>query len=101
MDAAAKPEEKAAISKPETGGNWQIQLIASKIKDAVEKAWNDLSSRYPLLKSYSHEIQTSDLGAQGIFYRLRAGSFADKNAAAAACAALKKQGLNDCITKER
>lgn len=113
----AKPAEKVEVKKEEkpaekiaettqaptqqTGGNWQIQLIASKNKDAVEKAWNDLSNRYSLLKSYSHEIQTSDLGAQGIFYRLRAGSFADKNAAAAACAALKKQGLNDCITKER
>jgi cell division protein FtsN len=41
------------------------------------------------------------LGAQGIFYRLRAGAFADKNAASAACATLKKQGLNDCIAKER
>ena len=51
--------------------------------------------------TYNHEIQTSDLGAQGIFYRLRAGAFADKNAASAACATLKKQGLNDCIAKER
>lgn len=102
---AAKPEatqpEKTVAPKAEANGNWQIQLIASKNKAAVEKTWNDLSSRYSLLKSYPHEIQTSDLGAQGIFYRLRAGSFADKNAAAAACAALKKQGLNDCITKER
>ena len=97
----AKPEAKVETPAQQTNGNWQIQLIASKNKAAVEKAWNDLSSRYSLLKSYPHEIQTSDLGAQGTFYRLRAGSFADKNAAAAACAALKKQGLNDCITKER
>ena len=96
-----KITEAVAIPQSQTGGNWQIQLIASKNKAAVEKTWNDLSAKYSLLKSYPHEIQTSDLGAQGIFYRLRAGSFADKNAAAAACAALKKQGLNDCITKER
>ena len=96
-----KTNETAEVAVPATGGKWQIQLIASKNKAAVEKAWTDLSNRYALLKSYSHEIQTSDLGAQGTFYRLRAGAFADKNAAAAACAALKKQGLNDCITKER
>ena len=109
VKAEAKPEvkqpektnETAEVAVPATGGKWQIQLIASKNKAAVEKAWTDLSNRYALLKSYSHEIQTSDLGAQGTFYRLRAGAFADKNAAAAACAALKKQGLNDCITKER
>ena len=96
-----KTNETAEVSVPTTGGNWQIQLIASKNKAAVEKAWTDLSNRYALLKSYNHEIQTSDLGAQGIFYRLRAGAFADKNAASAACATLKKQGLNDCIAKER
>lgn len=97
----AKMEAKVETPAQQTDGKWQIQLIASKNKSAVEKAWMDLSSRYSLLKSYPHEIQTSDLGAQGTFYRLRAGLFADKNAAAAACAALKKQGLNDCITKER
>jgi cell division protein FtsN len=32
---------------------------------------------------------------------LRAGSFADKTAAQNACAELKKQGLTDCIAKER
>ena len=96
-----KVQEKPQAPAQQEGGKWQIQLMASKNKPAVEKAWTDLANRYSMLKSYSHEIQTSDLGAQGIFYRLRAGSFADKNAAAAACAALKKQGLNDCITKER
>ena len=100
-EAETKTEAKVETPAQQTDGKWQIQLIASKNKAAVEKAWTDLSSRYSLLKSYPHEIQTSDLGAQGTFYRLRAGSFADKNAAAAACAALKKQGLNDCITKER
>ena len=99
--ASAKSEEKTQAPAQQANGKWQIQLVASKNKASVEKTWNDLSNRYPVLKSYTHEIQTSDLGAQGIFYRLRAGSFADKNAAAAACAALKKQGLNDCITKER
>ena len=48
-----------------------------------------------------HEIQASDLGAQGMFYRLRAGSFADKAAAAQACALLKTKGLRDCIAKEK
>ena len=100
-----KSEAKTAAEVKEvaktTGGAWQIQLMASKNKDAVEKAWNNLSAKYSQLKGYSHEIQTSDLGAQGIFYRLRAGSFATKAEAAAACSALKAKGLNDCIAKER
>lgn len=110
----ASSQSSATDSKPKTSesekpdasentplGNWQIQLIASKNKAAVEKAWNDLSAKYSQLKGYSHEIQTSDLGAQGIFYRLRAGAFASKEQAANACAQLKAKGLTDCIAKER
>ena len=104
-----KVEEKKAVveaPKPQTvtdtaKGPWQIQLIASKNKDAIEKTWSNLSSRYSQLKAYSHEVQSDNLGAQGVIYKLRAGSFASKADAQAACASLKAKGLNDCIAKER
>lgn len=98
--------EPKKVEQPKTqtianNGNWQIQLIASKNKDAVEKAWTTLSTKYSGLKAYTHEVQSSDLGSQGMFYRLRAGSFASKEEAVQACAKLKAQGLTDCISKER
>lgn len=98
--AEVKPAEKDASAAAAAGG-WQIQFIASKNKAAVEKLWADLSAKYADLKKMPHEIQTSDLGAQGMFYRLRAGSFADKAAASQACAELKSKGLRDCIAKEK
>lgn len=101
---ATEPKPAAEVKEPtmpSANGKWQIQLIASKNKDAVEKTWASLSSQYPMLKSYNHEVQPADLGAQGIIYKLRAGSFASKNEAQAACAALKAKGLSDCIAKER
>lgn len=103
-ETPAKAEAKTIAEKAPVAavaGGWQIQFIASKNKAAVEKLWVDLSSKYADLKKMPHEIQTSDLGAQGMFYRLRAGSFADKAAAAQACAALKAKGLRDCIAKEK
>ena len=103
-ETSAKAEVKTIAEKAPVAtvaGGWQIQFIASKNKAAVEKLWTDLSSKYADLKKMPHEIQTSDLGAQGMFYRLRAGSFADKAAAAQACAALKAKGLRDCIAKEK
>ncbi len=90
-----------AVEKEAPKGAWQIQLIASKNKDAIEKTWNNLAAKYALLKTYSHEIQSDNLGAQGMIYKLRAGSFATKEQAQAACAALKAKGLTDCIAKER
>ena len=99
-DAPAKIEAPAVVNTASAGG-WQIQLIASKNKTAVEKTWTDLSAKYADLKNMPHEIQASDLGAQGMFYRLRAGSFASKVEAAQACSNLKAKGLHDCIAKEK
>ena len=92
-------ENKKADATPK--GNWQIQLIASKNKDAALKTWTNLTAKYNLLKSYNYEIQEADLGSQGKIYKLRAGDFTDKAAAQAVCSALKAKGLNDCIAKER
>lgn len=100
IEPAKEPKVQKAASNV-ANGPWQIQLIASKNKDAVEKTWQNLSSKYTMLKSYSHEVQTANLGTQGTIYKLRAGSFASKAEAQAACAALKTKGLNDCIAKER
>lgn len=106
-DAISKAAETSAAVVPVTevqtvaDGKWQIQLIASKNKDAIEKSWNTWKAKYSLLQSMNHEVQPVDLGSQGTIYRLRVGSFADKTAAQNACAELKKQGLTDCIAKER
>lgn len=102
-DTATRAEEKTVEEQPAStdNGAWQIQFIASKNKAAVEKLWKDLESKYSELKAYSHEIQTADLGAQGTFYKLRAGAFATKDEAQKACASLKAKGLSDCIAKER
>lgn len=101
-DPTPEPVKTQVTAPAKTpAGNWQIQLIASKNKAAVEKNWITLSGKYAALKAMSHEIQASDLGSQGMFYRLRAGSFANKAEAAQACAMLKSQGLHDCIAKEK
>ncbi len=99
----AKAEAKAAETavKSVAGGKWQVQFVASKNKDAVEKTWTNLTQKYSMLKAYTHEIQSADLGAQGKIYRLRAGSFATKEEAAKVCSMLKAKGMNDCIVKER
>lgn len=100
-EAKKTVETKSESVTVQGDGKWQIQLIASKNKAAVEQTWDILAKKYTDLQQYSHEIQTTDLGAQGIFYRLRAGAFASRDEAAKACAALKAKGLKDCIFKER
>lgn len=100
---AAKVAEKTE-TKPATAANgkWQVQLVASGNKNAVEKVWSDSTAKYgAILKNLPHEIQSVDLGSKGTVYRLRAGSFAGKEDAQKVCNALKAKGMNDCIVKER
>ena len=98
----AEDPVKKEVAKPVIQtGNWQIQLVASKNKDAVAKTWKDWSSKYADLRNYSYEIQSSDLGSMGMFYRLRVGAFASKEEATKVCASLKAKGLPDCICYRR
>ena len=45
VETPAKIEAPAVLNTASAGG-WQIQLIASKNKTAVEKTWTDLSAKY-------------------------------------------------------
>ena len=99
---AKAPEKVEETVKTVAGGKWQVQLVASSNKAAVEKTWSDASAKYSaVLGGLPHEIQNVDLGAKGTMYRLRAGSFASKEDAQKVCNALKAKGMNDCIAKER
>lgn len=93
----AETANKAAVIK---SGSWQIQLMSSPNKAAVEKSWLTMSKKYAVLKDLPHEIESADLGAKGIFYRLKAGSFASKNEAASLCASIKAAG-GSCFTAKK
>lgn len=81
-------------------GSWQVQLMASTNRNAVAGSWASLSKKYPVLKNQPYEIETADLGAKGIFYRLQAGTFADRSGADALCKEIKSLG-GSCIVKKK
>ena len=57
-----------------------------------------MQQKYPtLLANYRPMVQKADLGAKGVWYRLRIGPIADKTAATKLCTQLKSQGLPDCL----
>ena len=58
----------------------------------------DMQQKYPtLLANYRPMVQKADLGAKGVWYRLRIGPIVDKTAAAKLCSQLKSQGHPDCL----
>ena len=62
----------------------------------------DLQHRYAsLLADYRPMVQKVDLGAKGIWYRLRIGPIADKTTATKLCTQLKSRGHQDCLVLAR
>lgn len=92
---APQPQPKAAAA-----GSWQVQLMSSPNKTAIDSAWKNLVKKYPVLNGQPHEIETADLGSKGTFYRLKAGAFADRAGADNLCNDLKALG-GSCIVKKK
>lgn len=88
----------AAAEAPK--GAWQVQLMSSPNKNALESSWKNLIKKYSMLNDQPHEIETADLGAKGIFYRLKAGNFAARGGADTLCNDIKAMG-GTCIVKKK
>lgn len=81
----------------EPTGEFYVQLAAFRTDEAAENAWKRASASAPdLFRDAAKHIQRADLGASGVFYRLRVGRFADRSEAGSFCEALKATGAN-CI----
>jgi cell division septation protein DedD len=76
-----------------SGGAYVLQIGAYKSEAEADAAWKTYSAKHGgTLGGYTKDVKQVDLGAKGTWYRLRVGSFADKNAAAALCAKLTAEG---------
>ena len=90
--AAAAPQAAAAPTK------YVVQVASKKNQTEALASYADLQQKYPkLLANYRPMVQKADLGAKGVWYRLRIGPIADKTSASKLCTQLKQQGLPDCL----
>lgn len=87
----------APTSRFASNGSFQVQLSALRSEDAAKSAWSQLQGSAPdLYQGAALDIQRADLGAKGVFYRLRVGSFDSRNSANSFCADVKATG-KDCM----
>jgi len=94
---AASLSEIAATSRFADYGTYQVQLSALRSEDAAKSAWGRMQSSAPdLFQGARLDIQRADLGARGVFYRLRIGTFENREAASGFCADVKAAG-KDCM----
>lgn len=82
-------------------GPYVAQLAALQSDGAVDAAWRRLSSRSPDLFARARmDVERADLGARGVYYRVRAGYFADRANATLFCDRIRRLG-QDCIVSAR
>lgn len=95
---APLPDQSApAVSRFSAAGGFQVQLSALRSEAAAQSAWTTIQSSAPdLFIGANLDIQRADLGAKGVFYRLRIGAFADRATAKGFCADVKAAG-RDCM----
>lgn len=107
--AAGGPATAPTAPAPSSSANFAIvrngpymaQIAALRSEDAANAEWAKVSRLAPdLFAAAQKDIQRADLGAKGIFYRLRAGSFASRDAADAFCDQVQASG-SGCIVAAR
>jgi SPOR domain len=96
----AKPRVAAADAGPAPAkpSQYVVQVGSKQNQTEALATFADMQQKYPtLLANYRPMVQKADLGAKGVWYRLRIGPIVDKTAAAKLCSQLKSQGHPDCL----
>jgi SPOR domain len=100
--AAIPPKPKVATADvapaPSKPSQYVVQVGSKQNQTEALATFADMQQKYPtLLASYRPMVQKADLGAKGVWYRLRIGPIIDKSAATKLCGQLKSQGHPDCL----
>jgi hypothetical protein len=94
--ALAKPVAAASSAAPAAGGKAKIQLGAYRSESEAKSAFSKMKDKFPDLADRSPIIVKADLGAKGIYYRLRVGGLSVADAKSL-CSSLTSKG-QACIT---
>lgn len=96
---ALAPPPPTAAPATGGGGDWAVQISASKSDAEARRSFSDAQKRYSALAGKSLDVQQANLGDKGTFYRARvpAGS---RDQAAALCQQIQAQG-GQCMVVKR
>jgi hypothetical protein len=94
--ARAEPTGQPAAASPlrsgGLGGTYRLQLTAVRSENGLTAAWADLRQRYPrALAAVSPKVERTETGS-GPLFRLQAGPFSSREAAANACGTIRSSG---------
>jgi tetratricopeptide (TPR) repeat protein len=95
ITAAVQPDaattDNSAVQQAPTEG-YLIQISAQRSQDAARGLWDRLAEQHTdVLGGLTPYIMEADLGSRGVFYRIRAGDFATRDAGNRICNRLKSR----------
>lgn len=93
-----KTPAPATVTKVKTGGV-AVQLASTPSQADADATWGRLAKKHTTLANYSKDIERADLGAKGIYYRVRAAGFETASDANAFCKKMKAAGQG-CIVRK-
>ena len=98
--AALEPAPAAEPAQPEkkiTG--WSVQLASATTEDSAWSTWKKMQARNKALAAQKPIVVRADLGAKGVFYRVRLVGFESQEDAGRTCSKLKAKGVKCFISK--
>ena len=100
------PSGRPAVAPTRTAGEvgtpFVVQVTSRSSQTRALAAFADMQQKYPsLIGSYGPDIQRADLGAKGVWYRLRVGPVDSKLAATNLCSSLKRAGHPGCFVRRK
>ena len=101
-EAGAAPETRVATASPAVpvpsagGGNYRLQLSPTRSEAEAQGLWKQVIKQNQQLAGLQPQIEKTDMGNLGTFYRLQIGPFPDKAESFKVCNALKRSGV-DCF----
>ena len=99
--SGSTPTTAATASTTSTLGSHVVQVGAFRSAGEADAFWGQLGNRFgDYLDGKSKDVERADLGAKGIFYRLRIAGFDSADAANQYCSGLKAR-RQDCLVKKR
>jgi lipoprotein NlpI len=96
--ADTAPADTEAASGPALTG-WGVQVTSASSEDAAWSTWKKMQAKHRVLASQKPIVVKADLGAKGIFYRIRIAGFDNQNSAKSTCSKLKAGGVKCFVSK--
>jgi len=97
--AVVVPAPKAEPAKPVATSSAKVQLGAYRSEKEARDSYAKIQKKFSSLAAKSPIIIKADLGAKGIFYRLRVGGFASDAEAKKFCGSLSAKGQACIVAK--